>query len=188
MCRARLAAEPQRYPYYPGSDKRFDAFRASFPQAEELGQAQGGGQGGQVPFLLVAGLSPEQVCNQPSRNAPVILRRKWPLNGQDTLPGRLSVEHERKCRLQANTTRENWCGCLQEVCLPGTGVDSAAFLEKAVAFANDKCWCATVAPASARLVLQTHEGRLSVPGELCPAPCLCRQMYSGSSQQPWTKP
>ncbi|KAK9814745.1 hypothetical protein WJX72_010772 [[Myrmecia] bisecta] len=109
--RKRLDAEPQRVPYYPGSDKRFAAFRTEFPDVQELGQAVPEGSGRQQPYLLRTGLSPDQ----------------------------------------ANTTRENWCGCLQEVCLPGTGADPAAFLEKAVAFANDKCWgtlsCSLLVPA-----------------------------------------
>ena len=44
------------------------------------------------------------------------------------------------CCTQAKTDTENWCGVLQEVALPGTGGDPAAFLAAAVAFANERCW------------------------------------------------
>eukprot|EP00803_Ostreobium_quekettii_P003512 evm.model.scf_151.13 EVM.evm.TU.scf_151.13 scf_151:96455-100439(-) len=41
---------------------------------------------------------------------------------------------------EAQTRRENWCGVLQEVCLPGCGNDVDKFSREAVAFANNKCW------------------------------------------------
>jgi hypothetical protein len=51
---------------------------------------------------------------------------------------------------QADTKNENWCGVLQEVALPNTGTDGAAFLEKAVEFANERCWgslgCSIIIP------------------------------------------
>ena len=57
------------------------------------------GAGDDVPWLLRAGLAPED----------------------------------------AATTDETWCGALQEVALPACGGDPAAFLDAAVAFANDRC-------------------------------------------------
>lgn len=42
--------------------------------------------------------------------------------------------------LQADTMTENWCGVLQEVCIPGTSGNASELLEKAVRFANDACW------------------------------------------------
>lgn len=42
---------------------------------------------------------------------------------------------------EARVDRENWCGVLQEVALPGADLaQPAAFLPAAVAFANDKCY------------------------------------------------
>ena len=40
---------------------------------------------------------------------------------------------------QAELDQEHWCGVLQEVAIPGTGADPAAFLDQAVALANDRC-------------------------------------------------
>ena len=42
--------------------------------------------------------------------------------------------------VQVDLSTENWCGVLQEVALPGTGADPAAFMDQAVAFANDRIW------------------------------------------------
>ncbi len=42
---------------------------------------------------------------------------------------------------QAEGGRENWCGVLQEVALPGAALAApAAFLPAAAAFANDECY------------------------------------------------
>ncbi|CAD7697596.1 unnamed protein product [Ostreobium quekettii] len=41
---------------------------------------------------------------------------------------------------EAQTKRENWCGVLQEVCLPDCGKDIDKFCTEAVSFANDRCW------------------------------------------------
>ena len=41
--------------------------------------------------------------------------------------------------MQAQPDVEHWCGVLQEVALPGTGADAAAFLAGAVEFANERC-------------------------------------------------
>ncbi len=42
-------------------------------------------------------------------------------------------------RKQAELDVEHWCGVLQEIALPGTGADAAAFLAKAVDFVNERC-------------------------------------------------
>ncbi len=41
--------------------------------------------------------------------------------------------------LQAELDKEHWCSVLQEIALPGTGADPAAFLAQAVQFANERC-------------------------------------------------
>lgn len=55
------------------------------------------------------------------------------------------------CHLQANTEQENWVGVLQQVDIPAGG-DAAAFLPKAVDFANNRCWgtlsCAVIVDAA----------------------------------------
>ena len=55
--RARLGALPPRLAYYPGATQRFAAFRAHYPQAELFGQATDGA----LPWMLIAGLSPDAV-------------------------------------------------------------------------------------------------------------------------------
>lgn len=40
---------------------------------------------------------------------------------------------------QAELDAEHWCGVLQEVALPDTGGEPAAFMAKAVDFANERC-------------------------------------------------
>lgn len=45
----------------------------------------------------------------------------------------------RSLTLQAELDKEHWCSVLQEVALPGTGADPAAFLAKAVDFTNERC-------------------------------------------------
>lgn len=55
---------------------------------------------------------------------------------------------------QAELDQEHWCGVMQEVAVPGTGADAAAFLREAVALANDRCdgtlSCAIFIPPQAR--------------------------------------
>jgi len=53
--RRRLADEPPRLAYYPGSHARYDAFRAAYPQAEVFGRPGDG----ELPWMLIAGLSPD---------------------------------------------------------------------------------------------------------------------------------
>lgn len=74
--RRKLAALPNRVAYYPGSDAKHAAFLGRFPDAEPLGggsaQADGAaldsGSGraevAVTPWLLKAGLSPEQAATQ----------------------------------------------------------------------------------------------------------------------------
>ena len=56
--------------------------------------------------------------------------------------------------MQAATQTENWCGVLQEVSLPDTNGNPAAFLAAAVDFANNRCWgtlsCAIMIPPDVR--------------------------------------
>ena len=49
------------------------------------------------------------------------------------------LTHSMIC-LQADLGTENWCGVLQEVGLPGTGENAAAFLEASVRMVNERCW------------------------------------------------
>ena len=62
-CRRRLDREPQRVPWYPGSDKRQAAFRQKFATAEAHGSDQAVRHEGvkAAPWLLQAGLSPDKV-------------------------------------------------------------------------------------------------------------------------------
>ncbi len=55
--RARFAALPPRLAYYPGSQERFAAFQAAYPQAETFGSP---GKG-ELPWMLIPGLSPDAV-------------------------------------------------------------------------------------------------------------------------------
>ncbi|GBF87574.1 NAD-dependent aldehyde dehydrogenase [Raphidocelis subcapitata] len=69
--RTALSTLSQRAPWYPGSDAKFAAFRSKFPAAEELGrpvppEALEGAPGPfkPQPWLLAAGLSPEEASTQ----------------------------------------------------------------------------------------------------------------------------
>ncbi len=64
-CRRRLDREPQRVPWYPGSDKRQAAFCQKFATAEAHGSDQAVRHEGvkAAPWLLQAGLSPDKVGN-----------------------------------------------------------------------------------------------------------------------------
>ncbi len=53
--RRRLADEPPRLAYYPGSQARYEAFRAAYPQAETFGRPGDG----ELPWMLIPGLSPD---------------------------------------------------------------------------------------------------------------------------------
>jgi acyl-CoA reductase-like NAD-dependent aldehyde dehydrogenase len=55
--RAILASLPPRLAYYPGAVQRFEAFRAHYPHAELFGEARDGA----LPWMLIAGLSPDAV-------------------------------------------------------------------------------------------------------------------------------
>ncbi len=55
--RGVLASLPTRLAYYPGAEARFGAFRAAHPDAELFGRAPDG----HLPWMLVAGLSPDAV-------------------------------------------------------------------------------------------------------------------------------
>jgi hypothetical protein len=73
--RERLAREPRRVAWYPGSEAKVADFRAAIPGVEELGTAVNGAEDGHAaatqplkappaaysPWLFAAGLSPEQV-------------------------------------------------------------------------------------------------------------------------------
>ena len=66
VCRQRLAREPRRVAWYPGSTQKAAAFRSSLPGIEELGAAAPADAGAPpqayLPWLFKAGLSPEEVC------------------------------------------------------------------------------------------------------------------------------
>ena len=53
-------------------------------------------------------------------------------------PLKCHATHHR-VRAQAELDAEHWCSVLQEVALPGTGTDPAAFMAKAVDFVNQRC-------------------------------------------------
>jgi acyl-CoA reductase-like NAD-dependent aldehyde dehydrogenase len=55
--RARLAGHPPRLAFYPGAHERYAAFRAHYPHAETFGEARDG----ELPWMLIPGLSPDAV-------------------------------------------------------------------------------------------------------------------------------
>lgn len=142
--RARLARSWRRAPYYPGSAAKVAAFRAAFPDAEELGRvmmtpAGGGGGGGD------GGGGGAASSSSSSAAAAVV---PWLLKAGLTAD-------------QARVSDENWCGVLQEVALTyeddkggavrGGGGESGgggapmppnvpAFLRAAADFCNRRCW------------------------------------------------
>ena len=66
LCRSRLDKEPRRVAWYPGSEKRADAFKKAVGGVEELGQELGSGKGTSapstyIPWLFKSGLSPQEV-------------------------------------------------------------------------------------------------------------------------------
>ena len=63
MHRSRLASIPRRVAWYPGSSKKYLAFKSEFKDAEELGiEVENGQQHVEYhPWLLRADLRPEEV-------------------------------------------------------------------------------------------------------------------------------
>ena len=67
MRRGRLDKEPRRVAWYPGSEKRADAFKKAVGGVEELGQEISNGESTSapstyIPWLFKSGLTPEEVC------------------------------------------------------------------------------------------------------------------------------
>ncbi len=66
LCRERLDKEPRRVAWYPGSEKRADAFMKAVGGVEELGQDISNGDSTSapstyIPWLFKSGLTPEEV-------------------------------------------------------------------------------------------------------------------------------
>ena len=66
LYRERLDREPRRVAWYPGSEKRADAFKKAVGGVEELGQELGSAEStsapsSYIPWLFKSGLSPEEV-------------------------------------------------------------------------------------------------------------------------------
>ena len=66
LCRERLDREPRRVAWYPGSEKRADAFKKAVGGVEELGQVLSNGEStsapsAYIPWLFKSGLTPEEV-------------------------------------------------------------------------------------------------------------------------------
>ncbi len=155
ILRQRLAATATRVGYYPGTGKKAAAFKKTFPDAEEIGGKTKLGSTGE----LVAVRDDD---NDDVRRLPWLLK--------------LGLTPE-----QAITDVENWCGVLQEVSLSDTQNNPASFLEKAVKFANEKCWgtlsCVVIAhPATQKAIKKEFEAAIeglkygticiNVPGSL----------------------
>ena len=73
-CRQRLAELPRRFAWYPGSEKRWAAFKAKFRDAAELGTPVDGGEqsAGFLPWVFKSGLTPDEV-----RTARASTCSKW---------------------------------------------------------------------------------------------------------------
>ena len=95
--RARLDALPSRAAFYPGAAARFAAFREHYPGAETYG-AHGDGQ---LPWMLIPGLSPD-ASDEPA------------------------YRFEAFCPVTAETAID--------------AADTGDFLDRAVAFANERLW------------------------------------------------
>jgi hypothetical protein len=95
--RRRLGELPTRLAYYPGAAARFAAFREVHPEGELFGDPSDG----HLPWMLIAGLSPD-------------------------LAGDPCYRIEAFCSVTAET--------------PIEARDTAAFLERATAFANERLW------------------------------------------------
>jgi acyl-CoA reductase-like NAD-dependent aldehyde dehydrogenase len=139
ILRGRLAATATRVGYYPGTGKKAAAFKKSFLDADEIGGRTKLSQNGDE--LVAVGDD-----NVDSRRLPWILK--------------LGLTPE-----QAITDVENWCGVFQEVVIPGTSNNPAVFLEKAVKFANEKCWgtlsCVVIAhPATQKAIKKEFEAAI----------------------------
>lgn len=65
VARNKLAALQKKVAWYPGSVERHSAFKARFPDAEELGTDGAGSDAKKpaayLPWLFKSGLTPEQV-------------------------------------------------------------------------------------------------------------------------------
>ncbi|HEY5629973.1 MAG TPA: aldehyde dehydrogenase family protein, partial [Candidatus Limnocylindrales bacterium] len=95
--RARLQAMPPRAAFYPGAAARFAAFRDHYAGAETFGEAADG----QLPWMLIPGLSPDA-------------------------PDEPAYRFEAFCPVTVETAID--------------AADTAGFLDRAVAFANDRLW------------------------------------------------
>lgn len=95
--RRRLADQPPRLAFYPGARERFAAFREAYPAAETFGHPSDG----ELPWMLIPGLSPDAT-------------------------GDPAYRVEAFCSVTAETTID--------------APDTAAFLVRATAFANEQLW------------------------------------------------
>jgi len=121
--RAVLAATPRRCAYYPGSAARAAAFVSvgGKGRTEALGvRPDPAATPGFVPGREGGGGSAAFDAVPAGPVLPWLFR-----------PGLEPAE--------ALTTVENWVGCLQEVGLGGPASGGGAFVEAALAFANDRC-------------------------------------------------
>ena len=125
--RSVLGATPRRCAYYPGSASKTAAFISV------------GGKG-----------ATEALGLRPAPGTPGVTTARGSGDGAagggsadfDTCPAGPILPWLLRAGLEpgaALTTVENWVGCLQEVGLPGPGDGGGAFVEGAVAFANDRC-------------------------------------------------
>ena len=80
-----------------------------------------------------------------------ITRQHVDLNVAEASSSNRYVHECLSSQLQASTEQENWVGVLQQVDIPAGG-NAAAFLPKAVDYANNKCWgtlsCAVIVDAA----------------------------------------
>jgi hypothetical protein len=135
-----LDAAPRRCAYYPGSASRAAAFVSvgGKGHTEALGARPAPGTPG-VTFAPGAGDGSGGSADFDTCGAGPIL--PW-LFRPGLRPG------------EAVTTTENWVACLQEVGLPGPGDGGGAYIDAALAFANDACFgslsCQVVAHPSAQ--------------------------------------
>lgn len=135
--RRKLAQNPNRVSYYPGSKKKVAAFKKKFPDAEEI-------------WSSVENSVDEQSTEATSTKCPMETASfPW------ILQTGLTPEN-------ASLQDENWCGVLQEVGL-GSENNVERFLEEAVKFANEKCWgtlsCVVIAhPKTQKKYASAFEG------------------------------
>ncbi len=132
--RARLDGVPARAAFYPGAAARFAAFQEHYPGAETFGAPVDG----QLPWMLIPGLSPDA-------------------------PDEPAYRFEAFCPVTAETAID--------------AASTAEFLDRAVAFANERLWGtlnatlivdprtardAAVRPALARAVAELRYGTVSL--------------------------